>query len=131
MARQKSYSPYSQFKVGAAILCSDNKTNTTVTGCNVENASYGLTVCAERTAVTKAVSEGYTEMVSVAIAADLDEEFVGPCGMCRQTLAEFNPEIRIFLVRLDGAVQVSDLNTLLPEAFSPKKLSFKFHNGNC
>ena len=53
MAREKSYSPYSQFKVGAAILCSDNKTNTTVTGCNVENASYGLTVCAERTAVTK------------------------------------------------------------------------------
>merc|ERR1712241_261354 len=75
LARQNSYSPYSKFKVGAALH-----------GSNVENASYGLTVCAERTAVTKAVSEGYTEMVSVAIAAALDEEFVGPCGMCRQTL---------------------------------------------
>ena len=89
MARQKSYSPYSQFKVGAAILCSDNKTNTTVTGCNVENASYGLTVCAERTAVLKAVSEGFTEITSVAIAADLDQEFVGPCGMCRSGIGPY------------------------------------------
>ena len=82
-ARLHSYSPYSKFKVGAAIICSDNVTTNTITGCNVENASYGLTVCAERTAVLKAVSEGFTEITSIAIAADLDESFVGPCGMCR------------------------------------------------
>ena len=69
--------------MGAAILCSDEVTTNTVTGCNVENASYGLTVCAERTAVLKAVSEGFTEISSIAIAADLGQQFVGPCGMCR------------------------------------------------
>ena len=69
--------------MGAAILCSDEVTTITVTGCNVENASYGLTVCAERTAVLKAVSEGFTEISSIAIAADLGQQFVGPCGMCR------------------------------------------------
>merc|ERR1712179_262205 len=77
-AMLKSYSPYSK--------------------CNVENASYGLTVCAERTAVVKAVSEGITEMDCVAIAAHVEGDFVGPCGMCRQTLAEFNPGIKIYLV---------------------------------
>ena len=69
--------------MGAAILVSDQVTTSTVTGCNVENASYGLTVCAERTAVLKAVSEGFTEITSIAIAADLGQQFVGPCGMCR------------------------------------------------
>ena len=92
-ARLHSYSPYSKFKVGAAILVTDNVTTTTVTGCNVENASYGLTVCAERTAVLKAVSEGFTEITSVAIAADLDQEFVGPCGMCRSGLGPQSIEL--------------------------------------
>jgi len=124
-ARQNSYSPYSKFKVGAALLCDD----TVVPGCNVENASYGLAICAERTAIVKAVSEGLTEMDCIAIAADLDQEFVGPCGMCRQSLAEFNPNLPIYLVRLDGMVKITNLNKLLPEAFSPKNLQLKFYNG--
>merc|ERR1719310_1508408 len=109
-ARQNSYSPYSKFKVGAALLCDD----TVVPGCNVENASYGLAICAERTAIV--------------IAADLDQEFVGPCGMCRQSLAEFNPNLPIYLVRLDGMVKITNLNKLLPDAFSPKNLQLKFYN---
>jgi len=78
----------------------------------------------------QAVSTGITDFFSVAISADLQEEFVGPCGMCRQTLAEFNPDMMIYLVRLDGMVKVTNLNILLPDAFSPKRLKFEFHNGN-
>jgi len=129
-ARKMSYSPYSKFKVGAALLCKDG---TVIKGCNVENASYPLTVCAERTAIQKAISDGQKEFDRIAIAADLDNEFVGPCGACRQVMAEFNPEIPIYLVRLDYKVQLTDLAYLLPEAFTPVKLNFKFHkekNGN-
>ena len=74
--------PARPVQVGAALLCGDAD-RSTVTGCNVENASYGLTVCAERTAVVKAVSDGLQDYLAVAIAADLEDEFVGPCGMCR------------------------------------------------
>lgn len=77
MARKKSYSPYSKFPVGAALLCTDG---TVVLGCNVENASFGLTVCAERTAIVKAVSEGKTHFDAIAISAVFNEEFVSPCG---------------------------------------------------
>jgi len=115
-ARKMSYSPYSQFKVGAALLCSDG---TVFSGCNVENASYGLAICAERTAATKAVSENHREFISIAIAADLGKEFVGPCGACRQFLAEFNHKMPIYLTRLDGKVQCTNLEVLLPEAFTP------------
>ena len=80
-ARQHAYSPYSQFAVGAALLCPDGEI---VTGCNVENASFGLTNCAERTAVFKAVSEGRRQFTAVAIAAEMGDKFVGPCGACRQ-----------------------------------------------
>jgi len=115
-ARKMSYSPYSKFKVGAALLCNDG---TVYSGCNVENASYGLAICAERTAITKAVSENHQEFVAIAIAADLGEEFVGPCGACRQFIAEFNHKIPIYLTRLDGRVQCTNLGVLLPEAFTP------------
>jgi len=125
-AREFSYSPYSKFKVGAAVQSGKQ----IITGCNVENASYGLTVCAERTAILKAVSEGKQEFEAIAISADLGEEFVGPCGMCRQGMAEFNPQIPIYLVRLDGIVKITSLRYLLPESFSPKNLDLKFHNGN-
>jgi len=124
-ARKMSYSPYSQFKVGAALQCSDGST---VKGCNVENASYGLAICAERTALVKAVSEGKQDFTCIAISADLKDSFVGPCGACRQFLAEFHPEIPIYLVRLDGKVQVTSLKYLLPDAFSPKKMDFDFHH---
>jgi len=125
LGRQSSYSPYSQFSVGAALLCGDG---TTVLGCNVENASYGLAICAERTAAVKAVSGGQQDFVAIAIAAHAGEQFVGPCGACRQFMAEFNPDIPIYLVRPDLEVQVTNLNVLLPEAFTPRRMDLKFHS---
>jgi len=125
VGRQSSYSPYSQFSVGAALLCADG---TTVLGCNVENASYGLAICAERTAAVKAVSGGQQDFVAIAIAAHAGEQFVGPCGACRQFMAEFNPDIPIYLVRPDLEVQVTNLNILLPEAFTPRRMDLKFHS---
>merc|ERR1711953_1307389 len=125
LARRSSYSPYSQFAVGAALLCADG---TTVLGCNVENASYGLAICAERTAAVKAVSGGEQDFLAIAIAAQAGEQFVGPCGACRQFMAEFNPDIPIYLVRPDLVVQVTNLNVLLPEAFTPRRMELKFHN---
>ena len=86
-AAKKSYSPYSRFPVGAALLMEDNSI---YTGCNVENRSYGLTNCAERTAVFKAVSDGHTSIQAVAIAAPKADYPVGPCGACRQVLTEFS-----------------------------------------
>merc|ERR1712110_499386 len=125
LARRSSYSPYSQFAVGAALLCADG---TTVLGCNVENASYGLAICAERTAAVKAVSGGQQDFLAIAIAAQAGEQFVGPCGACRQFMAEFNPDIPIYLVRPDLEVQVINLNVLLPEAFTPRRMDLKFHS---
>lgn len=80
-AREKAYCPYSKFSVGAALLCDDG---TIIDGCNVENVSYGLTICAERTAVVKAVSQGQKKFQSIAICAEMKDKFVGPCGACRQ-----------------------------------------------
>lgn len=88
-ASEKSYSPYSHFPVGAALLMEDG---TVITGVNIENRSYGLTNCAERTAVFKAVSEGYMTFKAVAIATPASDYPVGPCGACRQVLSEFAPE---------------------------------------
>lgn len=126
-ARTFSYSPYSQFSVGAALLCTDDST---VNGCNVENASYGLSICAERTALVKAVSSGKHDFLAIAISGDAGEQFVGPCGMCRQSMAEFNPDIPIYLVKPDHEVQVTNLNLLLPDAFTPKRMNLEFHNGH-
>merc|ERR1711863_126275 len=120
-ARESAYAPYSKFFVGAAIRTKEG----IITGCNVENASYGLAICAERTACVKAVSQGYKEFCAVAIGADLENEFCGPCGACRQFLCEFNPEIPIYLVRHgDHMVQMTSLATLLPDSFTPKRTKF-------
>eukprot|EP00093_Oithona_nana_P007895 07895.XXX_372505_382470_1 [CDS] Oithona nana genome sequencing. len=125
-ARKASYSPYSQFKVGAALLSEDGKL---VTGCNVENASYGLAICAERTACVKAVSEGVKTFSAIAISADLTGDFCGPCGACRQFLSEFNPDLPIYLVRVaDEQVKITNLDQLLPDSFTPKRLNLAFHN---
>ena len=127
VARKASYSPYSKFAVGASI---SSPGNSNFTGCNVENASYGLAICAERTAIVKAVSTGVREFDAIAIAAECEETFVGPCGACRQFMCEFNPELPIYLVRpYDMTVQVTSLKQLLPESFSPKTMNFAFHNG--
>ena len=84
-ARERAYCPYSKFAVGAALLCDDGEI---IDGCNVENASYGLTICAERSAICRAVSQGQRKFKSIAICALMKEQFVGPCGACRQVLSE-------------------------------------------
>ena len=111
-AMKKSYSPYSSYPVGAALRCKDGRI---FTGCNIENASFGLTNCAERTAVFKAVSEGETSFDTIAIAARTK---AWPCGACRQVLNEFSPDIRI-LVTWDNQVEEKQLSELLPEGFGP------------
>ena len=111
-----SYVPYSHYPVGAALLGRDGKV---YTGCNVENAAYGNTLCAERTALCKAVSEGVQKFTAIAIAAKGSAPF--PCGACRQSLYEFAPDLRV-LVTWDGHVREAVLRDLLPEGFGPSSL---------
>ena len=122
-ARAYSYVPYSHFAVGAALLTKDGKV---YTGCNIENASYTPTICAERTAVFKAVSEGKKEFAAIAIIGGPTGEkgrFCAPCGVCRQVLSEFcAPDFPVIL--FDGkSPKVITLSTLLPESFSKADLS--------
>jgi len=112
-----SYVPYSHYPVGAALLGRDGKV---YTGCNVENAAYGNTLCAERTALCKAISEGAREFEAIAIAAKSSAPF--PCGACRQSLYEFAPGLRV-LVTWDGNVREAKLSDLLPEGFGPSSLN--------
>ena len=116
-ARERSYSPYSGYAVGAALLCADGRI---FQGCNIENASFGLTNCAERTAMFKAISEGATEFLTIAISAENSAPW--PCGACRQVLNEFAPGIRV-LVTWDGHVDEAMLSELLPHGFGPKSLT--------
>lgn len=116
-AMHRSYSPYSHFKVGACLLCEDGRV---FQGCNVENASFGLTNCAERTAVFKAISEGATGFLTMAIAAENAAPW--PCGACRQVLNEFAPAIRVLVTWKDNQVAEAPLSQLLPHGFGPKDL---------
>lgn len=118
LARENAYVPYSNFKVGAAVL---TKSGNIYTGCNVENASYGLCNCAERTAVFKAVSEGECELTAIAIIADTPAP-VAPCGACRQVMAEFGIE-KIIMCNLHGEQKIAALEELLPYSFGKKQLS--------
>jgi len=117
-AQEKAYSPYSKFKVGAAIRTKDGKI---FTGCNIENVSYSMTICAERVAVFKAVSAGHTEFEAIAISAS-SEQPIYPCGACRQVLAEFNPTIKIFVNHDNGSYNMFEL---LPKSFDQKQLKSK------
>jgi len=117
-ARDNAYAPYSNYKVGAALLTKQGKI---YTGCNVENASYGASICAERTAVVKAVSEGETEFEAIAIVTD-DSSLGSPCGICRQFLAEFGTDIKLIIANLNGAKVESTLQEYLPHAFGPDYL---------
>jgi len=108
-----SYSPYSHYRVGAALLCRDGKV---YTGCNIENASYGATNCAERTALFKAVSEGEREFTAIAIAAEKSAPW--PCGICRQALYEFAPDLRVIVAWGDHRDEAL-LPQLLPHGFGP------------
>jgi cytidine deaminase len=112
-AAKTSYAPYSKFYVGAALLGNNGKI---YTGANIENASYGLTLCAERAAVSKALSDGCRSFAAVA-AVEKKKGVVSPCGACRQFLHEFSPEMSIAVKKKDSAVFVP-LTELLPEAFS-------------
>ena len=114
-----SYSPYSHFCVGAALLCADG---TIYTGCNIENAAYGPSNCAERTAIFKAVSEGKKDFVAIAIVGGKEgiiEDFCPPCGVCRQVLSEFcKKDFVILLKNKKNQVKEFTLEQLLPESFS-------------
>ena len=111
-AKEQAYAPYSGFKVGAALLDSSGKIHT---GCNIENASFGATNCAERTAVFKAVSDGIRKFQAIAIASD-SKDLIFPCGICRQVMAEFGIQ-KIIVSKNDGTFAEFDIEDLLPYAF--------------
>ncbi|MBQ7201609.1 MAG: cytidine deaminase [Eubacterium sp.] len=116
-ARKFSYSPYSGFQVGAALLCKDG---TVYTGCNVENAAYGPSNCAERTAIFKAVSEGKREFEKIAIVGGMEGESVAPtpCGVCRQVMSEFcDPSFEIIMAKNEEDYETATLGELLPRSF--------------
>ncbi|HAI51711.1 MAG: cytidine deaminase [Limnochordia bacterium] len=118
-ARERAYVPYSQFKVGAALLDAQGRI---YLGCNIENAAFSPTNCAERTAIFKAVSEGVREFKALAVVADTEEP-VTPCGVCRQVMAEFfDPQMPIYLGNLRGDVLKTSLAELLPASFTSKDL---------
>ena len=112
-AMENAYAPYSGFKVGAAILCSDKKV---YTGCNIENSSYGASNCAERTAIFKAVSEGEREFEKIAIVSS-SGDFTFPCGICRQVLSEFMYDKTVVLFSEKDGIMEFKVKDLLPEAF--------------
>jgi cytidine deaminase len=124
-AREKAYTPYSHFKVGAALLTKDGRI---YTGCNVENAAFTPTNCAERTAVFKAVSEGVRSFSAICIVGALEGrplDYCGPCGVCRQVLREFcEPDtFPVLLGREDGRMRIYTLAELLPQGFGPADLT--------
>ena len=109
-ARRSAYAPYSQFSVGAALV---TKAGKTYTGCNIENVSLGLTICAERSAIATAIAQGSKDFDTIAVVTAGKTPAV-PCGACRQVLAEFNPNMKIVAATTDGKVQELDLAELLP-----------------
>ncbi|XP_063410245.1 cytidine deaminase-like [Mytilus edulis] len=118
-AKKAAYMPYSKFPVGAALLCADG---TVITGCNVENASYGLSICAERTAIVKAVSEGYRKFKAIAISSDLKNSHIVPCGACRQFLVEFGTDWDVYMTKPDLSYKMMKTGELLPLSFVPESL---------
>lgn len=117
-ARELSYSPYSRHQVGAAILTSDGKV---FTGCNIENSSYGGTICAERVAIQKAVSEGHRKIAQVMVVTDSTPPWP-PCGMCRQVIAEFADGTRLHTANLQGESESFEFEQIFPRAFTPSHL---------
>lgn len=119
---ERSYVPYSGFPVGAAISCSDGSI---FTGCNVENAAYGSTICAERTALVKAVSEGHRDDLERIAVVGNSTDYCWPCGSCRQMLFEFNPNMTVLVAKSDRSFVSLPLHELLPYGFGPKSLEQK------
>lgn len=118
-ARARAYSPYSGVKIGAAVLASDGSV---FSGANIENSSYGLSCCAERTAIFKAVSEGAKKIVAIAVVGK-SEEFTKPCGACRQVMVEFNPRMKVLRRGIDGFSRDETAEILLPDHFNPPGLA--------
>ena len=116
--RENAYAPFSSFKVGSAIEMEDGEV---IDGCNVESASYGLTVCAERVAIWKAISLGKRKIKHIAVVADT-EELTPPCGVCRQIIWEFGGDIPVTMANLKGKVETLQMKDLLPRAFDTKFL---------
>lgn len=117
-AKELSYSPYSKFRVGAALLTKSGKV---YTGCNIESASYTPTICAERAAIAKAVSEGEREFEAIAVTGDGDWTY--PCGVCRQVMREFAPELLVIVVKSETEFREHRLSELLPYSFGPEDLA--------
>jgi cytidine deaminase len=120
-AQKLAYAPYSHFQVGAALLASSGKI---YTGCNIENASYPLSICAERVAIFKAVSEGETQFLALAVVAD-SQSLSAPCGACRQVIMEFAPELPVALSNLEGKRIIVKASDLLPMPFTKEFLNEK------
>ncbi|HWK24415.1 MAG TPA: cytidine deaminase [Ureibacillus sp.] len=122
VARKNAYVPYSKFPVGAALLSEDGKV---YQGCNIENSSFGLTNCAERTAIFKAVSEGVKKFKAIAVVGDTQGP-CSPCGACRQVISEFcAPDMPVYLTNLNGDLQQTTVAELLPGAFTPEDLEYE------
>jgi cytidine deaminase len=115
-AREHAYAPYSRFKVGAALLTTSGHI---YTGCNIENVAFSPSVCAERTAIFKAVSDGEREFVAIAVVT---QNGIPPCGVCRQVMMEFAPDITLVIANLTGDYYVTTLSELFPNAFAPSHL---------
>ncbi len=109
-----SYSPYSNYKIGAAVL---TKSGEVFTGCNIENSSYGATICGERTALVKAISQGYKDFEAIAIAGSDENIPSFPCGICRQFIFEFGNDIKIILMNKNKELKTYTITELLPEGF--------------
>ena len=118
-ARERAYTPYSDFMVGAALRAEDGRI---FTGCNVENAAYGSTLCAERTALVKAVSEGCRSFTRLAVVGN-SADYCWPCGACRQMLYEFAPDLEVLVARQDHTFVKYTLRQLLPQGFGPDSLA--------
>ncbi len=116
--RERAFAPYSNFKVGAAV---ETENGDIYTGCNVESASYGLTVCAERVAIWKGISRGVTKFGRIAVVVDT-EELTPPCGVCRQIIWEFCGDVPVILANLNGKTETVQMAELLPRAFDSKFL---------
>ncbi|MFZ2330596.1 MAG: cytidine deaminase [Atribacterota bacterium] len=113
-ARLKAYAPYSKFRVGSAVLTDDG---TIFTGCNIENVSLGLSICAERVAIFKAVADGYKNIKAIAIIGETKEP-CSPCGACRQVMVEFSPNMDVIMSNLKNKIRIIEAIELLPDAFT-------------
>ncbi|TFZ40062.1 cytidine deaminase [Soehngenia longivitae] len=116
-AKENAYVPYSKFKVGAALITEDGSV---YTGCNIENASYSPTICAERTAIAKAISEGHRKIIKIAIVGD--SKYTYPCGVCRQVIREFGKDSQVIIANSEEDFKKYNLAELLPNSFGPEDL---------